>query len=811
MSQRAPLLFNPSRASFEELEKTFVGRWPQLEAFERDLLADGAGPSTRHWLLIGPRGSGKSHFTELLSRRLRQNHGWGVARLPEEHYQVASVAELLEQIIIRLEGLKASPFAQERDPRRVEELAIDRLRAWRQKHGKPCLVVLENLGQFLDRKLTARRDQSRLREVLMQEPPFILLATATSYVEATVEHSAPFYDFFQISTLDELSREEVFGLVQARAQWDQDENLLGRMEQVRLRLEAIFHFSGGNPRLVLALYGVLRHGVTEDLHTQLLELLDEVTPYYQARLNDVSPQMVRILTEMALAEGPLTPSEIGRRTRLTTPQVTANITKLGDERFVRPGGRPEDQRSRYYELTDRLFRLWMQMREGEPIRQRLRFLTEFFQHWYDSNWDELGHDVVRISNAFWRELDNENRGRCQDLLRTLDYLSEAFPDEHDTLLVRQLDRASPSAVYDSRLIAKLEEMRGNLEQIEQRTAIGYVLSGLYYNNHRLQDALAVVGEAIDQDANAGHWVWIRYLDLLSELNGSSFAYDEAMKAMEQNPARQGLHEMLSVLASSLGRTEAAIQHLETYISYVQCPNCLGSALLLRIVFHLQAGEIQEADRTLQQQEIEFCHYDPSVVHFLRLCVKMAQGRSVSKDQVLDTIGSIGRSKYLPSWVMQAAAYVLVRRDATTSKPFNPIKRNQDFGWAGAHALLLRSVLKTLVRSRARGKPLAAELEAWLSDTGSHAEVLAKAFRIHMPRLARVPSLRPHVLECYRRLREGGVLTEDIPPYSTALTVQEALSAERALSALHPEMREAVALLLGRASDEAGDSKQQSAS
>ncbi|HEX5752500.1 MAG TPA: AAA family ATPase [Archangium sp.] len=514
MSQRAPLLFNPSRASFEELEKTFVGRWPQMEALERDLLADGAGPSTRHWLLIGPRGSGKSHFTELLSRRLRQNHGWGVARLPEEHYQVASVAELLEQIIIRLEGLKASPFAQERDPRKVEELAIDRLRSWRQKHGKPCLVVLENLGQFLDRKLTARRDQSRLREVLMQEPPFILLATATSYVEATVEHSAPFYDFFQINTLEELSRKEVIGLVQARAQWDQDENLLGKMEQVRLRIEAIFHFSGGNPRLVLALYGVLRHGVTEDLHTQLLELLDEVTPYYQARLNDVSPQMVRILTEMALAEGPLTPTEVGRRTRLTTPQVTANITRLVNERFVCPGGRPEDQRSRYYELTDRLFRIWMQMREGESIRQRLHFLTEFFQHWYGRNPEELNRDTARVAQTF-----------------------------------------------------------------------------------------------LGSDSQRG--------------------------------------------------------------------------------------------------------------------------------------------------------------------------------------------------------PVAEELEEWLSELHIGSGVMEETFRTHMPRLARVPSLRPHVLECYRRLRERGILAEDIPPYSTALTVQEAPSTQRALSALHPEMREAVVLLLGLASGEAVNSKQQS--
>ena len=39
--------------------------------------------------------------------------------------------------------------------------------------------------------------------------------------------------------------------------------------------------TGGNPRLVVALYNVFREGVTNELHTQLLELLDEVTPYFK--------------------------------------------------------------------------------------------------------------------------------------------------------------------------------------------------------------------------------------------------------------------------------------------------------------------------------------------------------------------------------------------------------------------------------------------------------------------------------------------------------------------------------------------------
>lgn len=814
MSQRAPLLFNPSRASFDELEKTFVGRWPQLEALERDLLADGAGPTTRHWLLIGPRGSGKSHFTELLGRRLRQNQGWAVVRLPEEHYQVASVAELLEQILMRLEGSQLSPFARERDPRRVEELALDRLRAWRREHGKPFLVILENLGLLLDRKLTARRDQSRLREVLMQEPPFILLATATSYVDATVEHSAPFYDFFQISSLDELSRAEVTGLVEARARWDQDETLLGRMEQVRLRLDAIFHFSGGNPRLVLALYGILRHGVTEELHTQLLELLDEVTPYYQARLNDVSPQMVRILTEMALAEGPLTPAELGRRTRLSTTQVTANITKLGNERFVRPGGRPEDQRSRYYELTDRLFRLWMQMREGEPARQRLRFLTEFFQRWYDRNRQELYRDAAHVAQTFWQELQRDHVGRCKELLTTLEYLASARVNAHGSFILRQLSDALSSADPEGALqpgaVSRLKEILQGIEQPEQRTAVSYVLARAFRSDGRSDEALALLSETVERDGNAGIIIWKLYLSLFRELHGVESAYAKGIRALEQRPELRGLNETLCYFAHRLGKIDAAELHFSRFISHSTCDECRQRISMNHALELLQADEFEKA--TLTATSLTRIHDgQDTIVNFLHICVASARGERLSLEEILDEFEMVGDMEVLPTWVLESTAYIFSHWRTASQEPVNPIKRLQRLKKPEALSLLLASTLELLTETLARGEPEAEKLEAWLSNMYGEADVLAEAFRTHMPQLARVPRLRPHVLECYRRLRELGALVEDIPPYSTALAVQEAPSRERALSALHPEMREAVALLLGHASEEVGDSKRQSTS
>jgi DNA-binding MarR family transcriptional regulator len=405
------LLFNPSRLETAELEATFVGRQALLERLERDLLRDRESQTSRHWLLIGLRGMGKSHLVELLSRRLRDQHGWDVVRMPEEHYQVASLADLLEQIVTRLAD-GPSPLADEEDPERVELRAIDLLR----RRAKPTLVVIENLGSLLAK--LDRRDQHRLRELLMLDAPFTLVTTAPGPVEATTDHGAPFYDFFQIQTLEELTREEVRELIRTRIQRDGRHELLQELG----RFDALYHFAGGNPRLALALYGVLQEGVTDTFYNQMLELLDRITPYYQARLADISPQMARVLTEMALAEGPLTPSEIARRTRLKTNQVTANVAKLVEERLVRATGRP-DQRRRYYEVVDRLFRIWLQMREDRSSRKRFRFLAEFFEAVYAERREAAWQLAERLHLQHWRGVSAGDMKLAREAARTLEHLA----------------------------------------------------------------------------------------------------------------------------------------------------------------------------------------------------------------------------------------------------------------------------------------------------------------------------------------------------------------------------------------------------
>ncbi len=787
MNEPGPLLFNPTRASTEELEQTFVGREDLLQQLHNDLVADAAGPSVRHFQLVGPRGSGKSHLTELLARRIESSGAWAVVRLPEEQYRIAGLADLLEQVWVRLGGERA-PFEGERDPGRVEELAVDAIRRWREAEDRPVLVVLENLSTFFERKLRGRRDQARLRSLLQKDPLFTLLATSTSYLGAAANHDAPFYDFFQVRTLEELSRDEVRRLVELRAEWDEERELLDHLDQLRPRLDAVYHLSGGNPRLALALYAVLRRGVSEKLHRQVLQLLDEVTPYYQARLRDVSAQMERVLTEMALAEGPLTPSEIARRCRMATNQVTANVSKLVDERFVRPGGRP-DRRRRYYELTDRLFRLWLQMREDPRSGGKLRFLVEFYQRWdagYPEEWRER---VEGASRDLWLDLAEHRNPEVADRMRTLDYMIEAG----DGSLADVACDAIESVYIDLPSATRSAARRGLL--VRER-------SGTYSSPYKSWAQFVVL---LDEN-RAGEAV-LRLLEGLSGTGGIPTRYWDAVawgcdvtgdyeiglevveRGLAEHPRHLPLRAMGCILALEAGDDAKAESF---FVDCMQGVDSLVGSLdigqwCLRLFRHRRPTW---ADRVLSVVP------DESVVRAVRFVTEARQSGPHYADRFaaleFDASSWTARS---PSWFKALCAIVLTAR-GDSSKAIRAWL-SLDARRVGFHAGPLGAdVAETLIRFSVSQTVLSADMVQWLRINVSGPPLEAAFSRTVVDLVGEESGLAEPSMRVYSQLREQAVLGRDLEPWATALRILDCPNKTRALAALHPEEREAVQLLLG---------------
>ena len=166
--------FAPNWGDPELLEKTLVGRRELVDRLAR-LAADGASGATLYQqLIIGSRGSGKTHIIRVLHNRLRAmetiRERLVVIYLLEDELGVATFLVFLMRLLAAIQ--RWSPPDQERD------LAIDEIRdlpprlqenraknvLLEQLGDRKALILMENLGVTFDEKAGfGRRGQQALR------------------------------------------------------------------------------------------------------------------------------------------------------------------------------------------------------------------------------------------------------------------------------------------------------------------------------------------------------------------------------------------------------------------------------------------------------------------------------------------------------------------------------------------------------------------------------------------------------------------------------------------------------------------------
>jgi hypothetical protein len=796
------LLFNPSQASTEELEKTFVGRHELLKRLEVDMLADLQSNTPRHWQIIGPRGSGKTYLTELLARRMR-NSGWRVARLPEENYNIGSLGELLEQIYSRSENVTTSPLATSPDEIQVQDRALDLLRNARIESRKPLLVIIENLGVLLERQLRAPKQQGRLRDILTNNPPFILVATSTSQSDATLNHSAPLYDFFHTLVLDDLTQEDITSLVHARATWEGNTSVIDDFKRIKGRIQAIYHLSGGNPRLALALYRIVQHGVTAELHDQILKLLDEVTPYYQARINDVPAQAARVLVEMAISETVITPAELARRTRIPTNQVTAQIRKLMDERLIVQGGRP-DARSRLYELRDRLLRIWLQMRESAGAAKRLRFIGEFFSRWYADRSEELEEVSRKTITDFWSDLATGNERRCTDRLKTLSYLAEIGPHFDDSIVAKTIaTHVGNSSQSDVRShVDSLQRTFSRTSDSREREALAFLLSTCYSVLDTEKEGIPFLRSAIDEGSHS-EAIAKGYAAALVDAHEYAAAWSFGARWLEEHPRHRLLLGPAGVAAFGTGRIEEGLTLLRQYVDRQGCPHC-AEEVLRRAINALRTQEVSsDTEVRFWKQLIGPDGAEPTVeqVGATLFILKESQLAKISVGRFLTAIKAWPDPSKAPFWLVHKAICALSHR---RSRAKDALKFIVALAQSGGELLSpfavdhLVEILPELRKTKDSSSSAMALYFSAMELVRKHTtpDALARAFRFRAPHIVkRVPSGATELLDLYREWQEQGRLKEPITPYSEILSVLASETPALTLQSFHPEVRDAVNLVL----------------
>jgi hypothetical protein len=404
--------FSPWRNSAENLQRTIVGR----DFIIKDLLDKvrrfSKGAPAKHCLLIGKRGLGKTHALSLLYHYLAKNclipefktiaNGvLPVIILEEERYSLNSLALFLIKIF---EKLSEKDLASDKciipeqldSDEDVIEYCFENLKSVSASIKKKIIILCDNLEEVL--KQWQEREYKMLRAFLSDQQAIMIIGTTVKIFKEIISPKQPFYEFFEMVPLYDLTVEQMLELWKKRFIEDHLEEEFKQKEKLlKNKVIAMAKLTGGNPRMMVFLYDAATKKNVFEIENAIEELMENLNEYFRNCLTSLAPQERTILDAFADMEGPATPLEIARRTRIKEQSTYAHIKRLKDAGFIEVVEFGKHKISRY-DVTERLFRLWRQTATASG-RKKFQILIRSLKLYFIP--EEITSDFnYKINNGF---------------------------------------------------------------------------------------------------------------------------------------------------------------------------------------------------------------------------------------------------------------------------------------------------------------------------------------------------------------------------------------------------------------------------
>lgn len=293
--------YSPENMSEDILRKLFVGREKLLEDLVKEIGNAAKNKTPRFYLVVGPRGIGKSHFLTLLYYEIEHKLPSLLipVKLAEEEYSVYRASDLFVRILEEYfeKYSKGTPedisdiLSLEQEDE-ILYATVEKLKDISRKDGKRFIIFVENLHELF--KQLEKEELHKLRSIFQKNDIFSIVATAPLIFPSLSGHDEPFYNFFHIQHLKEFSYKEIKELMQKIAETENGEEFFEKFEQYEERIHGIVHLTGGSPRLVFLFYDMITGGEIENVEKAFFKVIDEHTPFYQEIFQMLTGQQRRI-------------------------------------------------------------------------------------------------------------------------------------------------------------------------------------------------------------------------------------------------------------------------------------------------------------------------------------------------------------------------------------------------------------------------------------------------------------------------------------------------------------------------------------
>ena len=307
-----------------------------------------------------------------------------VVVIAEDAVEVASHADLLVAVVDELgtDVERDSARVLRRDGKRAE---LERL-VLAVLDGRPLVLVVENLDRVFAE--LGPDGQRQLRAFVETSRAIMLVASTPALFQGVRSRTEPWFGSFAVERLVPWSIDEGTAFLELVARERGDIKLADVIASPigRARLTAVEGLVGGLPRLWTILAGCITVDLLDELVPLVLSTLEELVPYYQARLNELSASERKLVVALCQAEtlgsrGGRTVRDLALAAGVPEGSAPKLLKRLEEASWVVPT-KPEgtDQRATWYEIREPLLRYHVVYRRqaGEPLALIVSFLRAWF-------------------------------------------------------------------------------------------------------------------------------------------------------------------------------------------------------------------------------------------------------------------------------------------------------------------------------------------------------------------------------------------------------------------------------------------------